>query len=114
MRLQAIALLLLAVHQVAALSPNVLISGVSKQTSKMFPSADGVLFLLRERDDTRGAATGCSRLLLSSTGGTNEAPSWRYEVDALIKAASPWGSIVETEIIATDLLKVRTVLYVWC
>lgn len=42
-------------------------------------------------------------LSLSSRDG---APSWRYEVDDLIKAASPWGSIVEAEIIATDLLKV--------
>lgn len=37
-------------------------------------------------------------------------PSWRYEVDDLIKAASPWGSCVETEIIATDLGKI--LLYV--
>lgn len=36
-------------------------------------------------------------------------PSWRFEVDDLLKAASPWGSIVETETIAMDLLKVQTI-----
>lgn len=53
------------------------------------------------------ARAGYSRrgeLALASRDG---APSWRYEVDDLIKAASPWGSIVEAEIIASDLLKVR-------
>lgn len=34
-------------------------------------------------------------------------PSWRFELDDLLKAASPWGSVVETEIIAMDLLKVQ-------
>lgn len=58
------------------------------------------------------------RTVLSSSGGSTSnasntktrredgTPSWRYEVDDLIKAAGPWGSLVETEIIATDLLKV--------
>ncbi|CAM9779463.1 unnamed protein product [Ascophyllum nodosum] len=32
-------------------------------------------------------------------------PSWRYQVDDFFKAISPWGSSVEAEIIATDLLK---------
>ncbi|CAM9991287.1 unnamed protein product, partial [Hapterophycus canaliculatus] len=62
-------------------------------------------------------ATSPGRTILSSSGGgtsntsstktrsDDRTPSWRYEVDDLIKAAGPWGSLVETEIIATDLVK---------
>ncbi|CAM9762268.1 unnamed protein product [Ectocarpus sp. 12 AP-2014] len=41
----------------------------------------------------------------SSSSSSDKTPSWRLEVDDLVKAASPWGSLVETEIIATHLLK---------
>ncbi len=37
------------------------------------------------------------------SGNEDTPPSWRYEVDDLIKAVSPWGSLVEAEIIGTDL-----------
>lgn len=48
-----------------------------------------------------------SATLSLSSNGANGPPSWRYEIDDLIKAASPWrGSIVETEIILSDLVKV--------
>lgn len=53
-------------------------------------------------------ASGHGKWCLFSGDGT---PSWRYEVDDLIKAASPWGSLVETEIIATDLLKASAACY---
>lgn len=36
-----------------------------------------------------------------------QVPSWRYQIDDLVKAISPWGSSVEAEIIATDLVKVQ-------
>lgn len=36
-----------------------------------------------------------------------QVPSWRYQVDDFVKAISPWGSSVEAEIIATDLVKVH-------
>lgn len=43
----------------------------------------------------------------ASRSGDQDTPSWRYEVDDLIKAVSPWGSLVEAEIIGTDLGKFR-------
>lgn len=58
---------------------------------------------LRQLTPTGARSSRRGDLSLSSRNG---APSWRYEVDDLIKAASPWGSIVEAEIIATDLFKV--------
>lgn len=51
---------------------------------------------LLARSSSRSSEGSTSR----SSGST---PPWRYELDDLIKAASPWGSVVEAEIIATDL-----------
>lgn len=45
---------------------------------------------------------------LSAADKASSTPSWRLEMDELIRAASPWGSAVETEILALDLLKVGT------
>lgn len=52
-----------------------------------------------------GLSQRTARPQLASTrsSGEGSTPPWRYELDDLIKAASPWGSIVEAEIIATDL-----------
>lgn len=49
-----------------------------------------------------------SQLALTRSSGESCTPPWRYELDDLIKAASPWGSLVEAETIATDLGDFRT------
>lgn len=90
---KAAALLLIADHVTAfiANAPALAASGLAEQAGMASLRRPGARFSRR------------GELALSSR---DAAPSWRYEVDDLIKAASPWGSLVEAEIIATDLLKV--------
>lgn len=94
--IKAAALLLIADHVAAfiANAPALAASGFKEQAR---------LSSLRQLPPAGARFSRRGELSLSSRDG---APSWRYEVDDLIKAASPWGSSVEAEIIATDLLKV--------
>lgn len=93
--IKAAALLLIADHVAAfiANAPALAASGFKEQAR---------LSSLRQLPPAGARFSRRGELSLSSRDG---APSWRYEVDDLIKAASPWGSSVEAEIIATDLLK---------
>lgn len=94
--IKAAALLLIADHVAAfiANAPALATSGLEEQAR---------MSSLRQLSPAGAGFRRRGELSLSSRDG---APSWRYEVDDLIKAASPWGSIVEAEIIATDLFKV--------
>lgn len=67
---------------------------------------------IRCRVDASGGRRGLQPLRVSSADADADGtPSWRFELDDLLKAASPWGSVVETEIIAMDLLKVKYYSY---
>lgn len=61
-----------------------------------------LLLLLKASAFVPGSAPPFRRLSPLASSNT-PTPPWRYELDDLIKAASPWGSFVEAEIIATDL-----------
>lgn len=114
----ATATLLLTVGQVAAFIPNGPALGLKEQESAGVPLATAMHARTGTFARTTGAidsAAVARGLCLRTRGGlllcfSNGTPTWRYEIDDLIKAASPWGSSVEAEIIATDLLKVGRVL----
>lgn len=107
MRPIATTTLLLLVDQVAAFVPN----GRAGSLNQRMPTSISTSEALNSPTSINNYSNYSPRVRLSGLRGLslssgNGTPSWRYEVDDLIKAASPWGSLVETEIIATDLLKV--------
>lgn len=63
----------------------------------------GVAFVTSVQQAGLGQRRPTPQLSSTKSSGESSTPSWRYEMDDLVKAASPWGSLVEAEIIATDL-----------
>lgn len=63
----------------------------------------GVAFVTSVQQAGLGQRRPTPELSSTKSSGESSTPSWRYELDDLVKAASPWGSLIEAEIIATDL-----------
>lgn len=79
---------------------------VVKQSAAFVPGKSGPASIHRGLSQARSASVQPRLSPLSGTrSGDSGTPLWRYELDDLIKAASPWGSFVEAEFIATDICR---------